>query len=194
MGSRIGSDKLIGHAKKVLQYLGVDPRQTNQNGAVVEIVIRHVVNLRSGGQQLGTIIEIHANDNRARFGRRIRGYTGQEFPVDLKGGKPVGCALLHPGQRQADVPYRVEVDFASGHRISANLRKSSSWCYQQEREPCLTQFGALDKPCLSQYGDYAEHGESRSALRSIAQSGARLLVSGHSSGLSRPPKNSLWEL
>jgi len=84
-------------------------------------VVRHVVNIGGRSEQLGTIIEIHANDNRTGFGRAISRYTSQKFSMDLERWEPVRCALLHAGKRKSNTPYGVEVDGASRHLVSPIL-------------------------------------------------------------------------
>ena len=64
----------------------IDAREPNENGLMVDIVLRHVVNIGRLGQQGGTIVEIHANDNRSRFGRAVSWYTGQNLSRTLRAG------------------------------------------------------------------------------------------------------------
>src|ERR1700690_2036994 len=104
--------KLVCHAEQVAQHVGIDTSQANENGVIVDIVIRQVVNIRGSGEQLGAIIQIHANDKRIRFGREVSGHACQKFSVDLERREPVRCALLHAGQPKADIPYHLKVDFS----------------------------------------------------------------------------------
>ena len=53
--------KLVSHAEQVPQYIGCDAGQADQHGVVVEIVVGHVVNIRSVCEQLGTVVEVNAN-------------------------------------------------------------------------------------------------------------------------------------
>jgi hypothetical protein len=107
--------KLVGHAEQVPQHIGIDARQANQYGGMADIVIRHVVNIGGRSEQLGAVIEIHANDKRGGFGRAISGDTCQEFSMYLECRLTVRGALLNARQRQSDIPHGVEVDCASGH-------------------------------------------------------------------------------
>ena len=106
----------MGHAEQVPQHFGLDARQANQHRAIADVVVRYVVHIGIGGKQFGAVIEIHADDQRSRFGRAIRGDASQEFSMDLEGGRTVRGALLYAGQRKSDIPHSVEVDGGSGQR------------------------------------------------------------------------------
>src|ERR1700723_233258 len=60
--------KLVSHAKQVPQDIGCDVGQANQHRSVAEIMVGHVVNIRSGGEQFGAVVEADANYKRIRFG------------------------------------------------------------------------------------------------------------------------------
>jgi hypothetical protein len=111
----VARHKLVGHAEQVPQYIEIHAREANQHGAIADIVVRHVVNIRGRSEQLGAIIEIHADNKRSGFCRAMCGDTGQKFSMDLECRLPVRCALLHAGQRKSDIPHSVEVDCASRH-------------------------------------------------------------------------------
>ena len=104
-GGHAGGHKLVGHAEQVPQHIGICAREANQNRAIVDVVVRDVVNIGSRSEQLGSIFEIHANDKRSGFGRAISGYTCQEFSVDLERVEPVRSAFLHTGQRKSGVVF-----------------------------------------------------------------------------------------
>ena len=55
------SHKLVSHAEQVPQDIGCDAGEANQHGAVVEIVVGHVVNIGSGCEQFGAVIEADTN-------------------------------------------------------------------------------------------------------------------------------------
>jgi len=78
--------------------LGIDARQANQHSAIADVVVRHVVNIGVRSEQLGAIIEIHANGKRARFGRAMSGDTRQEFPWILSAGHPYAVLSSTPGK------------------------------------------------------------------------------------------------
>ena len=59
--TRLGH-KLVRHAEQVPQNIQIDARQANQNGVIIDIMVRHVVNIWGLSEQLGAIIETHAND------------------------------------------------------------------------------------------------------------------------------------
>jgi hypothetical protein len=105
----------MSHAEQVPQDIRCDTRQANEHGWVAEIVVGHVLNTRVCCEQFGTVVEADANQKRTRFCRAMRKHTRLKFSMNLERGRPVGCALLHAGQRQADLPYCVEVECASWH-------------------------------------------------------------------------------
>ena len=49
--------KLVSHTEQVPQDIGCDAGQANQHGAVVEIVVGHVINVWSGCEQFGAVVE-----------------------------------------------------------------------------------------------------------------------------------------
>jgi hypothetical protein len=53
--------KLVSHAEQVPQDIWCDKRETNQYGAVAEIVVSHVVNIGSRCEKFGSVVEAHAN-------------------------------------------------------------------------------------------------------------------------------------
>src|SRR5208282_341912 len=114
-GRGVAGHKLIGHAEQIPQHIGIDARQAHQHRAIAGVVVRHIVNTGVRGKQLRAVIEIHAHDKRAGFGRAIRGDARQEFSMDLQCRLSVRCALLHARQREPDIPHGVEVDCVSGH-------------------------------------------------------------------------------
>src|SRR5580704_10994088 len=65
---RVGVHKLVSHAKQVPQDIGCNAGQANQYRSVAEIMVGHVVNIRSGGEQFGAVVEADANYKRIRFG------------------------------------------------------------------------------------------------------------------------------
>jgi hypothetical protein len=123
MGSGVAGHKLVGHAKQVAQYIGIDTRQANQDGAIANVVVRHVVHIGVRSEQLSAIIEIHSNGKRVRLGRPISGDTRQEFSMDFERRKPVCCALFNSGQSKSDISYGLEVDCAPEH-WSARFRRT----------------------------------------------------------------------
>jgi hypothetical protein len=62
MGSAFTGHKPVGHAEQVSQRIAIDARQANQHGAIADVMVCHVVNRRVRIEQLGAVIEIHAND------------------------------------------------------------------------------------------------------------------------------------
>src|ERR1035441_10457678 len=92
--------ELVSHAEQVPQDIGCDAGQANQHGAVAEIVVGHVVNIGSGCEQFGAVVETDANGKRTRLSRTINGHTCQKFSVNLERGCSVCCALLYAGQSQ----------------------------------------------------------------------------------------------
>jgi hypothetical protein len=111
--------KLVSHAEQVPQDIGSDASKTNQNGCVVDVVVRQVINVGGRSEQLGAVLETDANDERTWFGGPMSGYARQKFSADLEGRGPIRGALLDAGQSKSDLPYGVEVDCASGHSVSA---------------------------------------------------------------------------
>ena len=63
--------KLVRHGEQVPQDIGRDAGQANQHGAVVEIVVSHVVNIGSGCEQFGAVVEAHANHKGTRLSRTM---------------------------------------------------------------------------------------------------------------------------
>ncbi|SRR6266849_343019 len=117
-GRGAAGHKLVSHAQQASQHIAIDARQANEHGVVGDVVVRHVVNIGVRNEQLRAILEIHADDQRAGFGRAMRGDASQEFSVDLECRRPVRGALLDARQSKSDLPYRLEVDRASGHWLS----------------------------------------------------------------------------
>src|ERR1700691_1037079 len=62
---------LVSHAEQVPQNIGCDAGHANQQRAVVEIVVGHVVNIGSGCEQSGAVIEANADHKRTRFSRMV---------------------------------------------------------------------------------------------------------------------------
>ena len=67
--------KLVRHAEQVPQDIGRDAGQANQHGAVIEIVISYVVNIGSGCEQFGAVVEADANHERTRLSRTMSGHA-----------------------------------------------------------------------------------------------------------------------
>jgi hypothetical protein len=81
--------KLVSHAEQVPQDIGCNAGKANQHGAVVQIVVGHVVNVGSGCEEFGAVIETDANGKRTRLSRTMSGHARQEFSVNLeRGGDP----------------------------------------------------------------------------------------------------------
>jgi hypothetical protein len=53
--------KLVSHTKQVSQDIRCDTGQANQHRTVANIVISHVVNIGSGCEQFGAVVEADAN-------------------------------------------------------------------------------------------------------------------------------------
>jgi hypothetical protein len=53
--------KLVSHAKQVPEDIGCDAGQANQYRTVADLVISHVVNIGSGGEHFGAVVEADAN-------------------------------------------------------------------------------------------------------------------------------------
>src|SRR5215469_2863383 len=118
--------KLVSHAEQVPQDIVCDAGQANQHGAVSEIVVSHVVNVGSGCQQFGAVIEADADHKRTWLSRTMRRHACQQFPANLERGCSVCRALLHAGQRQADLPYSIEVNCAPVFLRGFDLLRRSS--------------------------------------------------------------------
>jgi len=60
---RVGSavTNLVSHTQQIPQDIGCDAGQANQDGTVADIVVGHVVTVRSGCEQFGAIIEADPN-------------------------------------------------------------------------------------------------------------------------------------
>jgi hypothetical protein len=58
---RVGGHKLVSHAEQVPQDIRCDAGQANQHGVVVELVVGHIVNVGSGGEQFGAVVKTDAN-------------------------------------------------------------------------------------------------------------------------------------
>jgi len=76
-------------------------------------MIRQIIHIWILGKQFGSAIEIHANEKRTRFGRRIGRDASQKFAMDLERWDPVGDAPFHAGQRKRDLSHRVECAYNS---------------------------------------------------------------------------------
>jgi hypothetical protein len=53
--------KLVSHAEQVPQDIGCDAGQANQHGAVVKIVVGHLVDIRVYCEQFSAVVEVNAN-------------------------------------------------------------------------------------------------------------------------------------
>src|SRR5438132_7942287 len=69
---RVRGHKLVSHTEQVPQDNWCDVGQANQHGCVVQIVVGHVVNARSGCEQFGAVVEADANHKRTRLSRTMR--------------------------------------------------------------------------------------------------------------------------
>ena len=78
--------KFVSHATQVLQDIGLDTVQANPYDIVGELVVRHVINIGSGGDQFGAVIEANVNRKRARLTRTMSRYARQELSVNLECG------------------------------------------------------------------------------------------------------------
>jgi len=78
--------KLVSHAEQVPQDIGCDAGQSNQHGAVVEIVAGNVVDVRVGYEQFGAVVEADANHKRIRLSRTMSRHACQEFSANLERG------------------------------------------------------------------------------------------------------------
>src|SRR5271167_4251735 len=67
-GRGVAGYKLVSHAEQVAQHIGIDARQANQHCGIADVVVRQVVNIGVCSEQLGAVIEIHANGKRGGFG------------------------------------------------------------------------------------------------------------------------------
>jgi hypothetical protein len=74
-------------------------------------MVRYVVDVGVRNQQLGAVIEIHANHERTGFGRPIGRDTRQERSANLERRYAERCALFYAGERQSDIPHRLEVNW-----------------------------------------------------------------------------------
>src|SRR5580658_1310767 len=122
---RVGGHELVSHAQQVAQDIGRDAGQANQDRAVAEIVVGHVVNVGSRREQFSAVVEVNPNRKRTRLSRTINWHTCQKSSVNLERGQPVGCALFHAGQRQADLAHGFEVNCALWHIRAAQPKPRS---------------------------------------------------------------------
>src|SRR5208282_144385 len=74
------------HAEQVAQDIGCDAGHANQHGAVVEIVVGHVVNIWSRCKQFGTVVEVNPNRKRTRISRTMSRHARQQFSTNLERG------------------------------------------------------------------------------------------------------------
>src|SRR5437660_4370960 len=84
--SRVRGHKPVSHAEQVAQDIRRDAGQANQHGAVVEIVIGHVVNIGSRCKQFGAVGETDANGKRTRLSRTMSRHARQQFSANLESG------------------------------------------------------------------------------------------------------------
>ncbi|SRR6266567_1419381 len=83
---RVIGHKPVSHAEQVPQDIWCDTRETNQYGTVAEIVVGHVVNVGSGCEQFGAVVEADANHKRTRLSRTMSGHACQKFSANLERG------------------------------------------------------------------------------------------------------------
>src|SRR4029077_9969653 len=96
---RVIGHQLVSHTEQVPHDNGCDAGQANQHGCVVQIVVGHLVNVGSGCEQFGAVVEADANHKRTGLSRTMSRQARQEFSVNLQCGRPVCRTLLHAGQR-----------------------------------------------------------------------------------------------
>jgi hypothetical protein len=78
--------KLVSHAEQVPKDIGCDAGQANQHGAVAEIVLGHVVDVRVCCEQFSAVVEVNANHKRTRLSRTTSRHTCQKFSANLERG------------------------------------------------------------------------------------------------------------
>src|ERR1700722_5029344 len=163
--------KLVSHAEQVSQDIWCDTRETNQYGTVAEIVVGYVVNIGSGCEQFGAVLEAHAKHQRIRLSRAMGRHARHEFSANLERGCPVGCARLHAGQRQADLLYGVEVNCASRHGrmpLSARTGTFSRQAIAASRTRLCRPHASRPRPASRQW--FAEPERRSSLIRRSASS------------------------
>ena len=72
-------------------------RQANQNGGIVDVAVRHVVNMGGRRKQFGSVIEIRANDKRSGSAERLADTNAKSFPWTLSAGDPYAALSCTPG-------------------------------------------------------------------------------------------------
>jgi hypothetical protein len=89
-------------------------------------MIRHVVRLWRFREQCRALIEIHADDERSRFGRFVYRHAGQKVSACLECRRSVRGALLNIRQGEANLTDDIEGYLRSGHdRILSRLNQRS---------------------------------------------------------------------
>lgn len=78
-------------------------------------MVRHVVNVGSGGKQFGPVIEVNTNHKRIRLSRAMGRHARQEFSANLERRRAVCRARFDTRQRHPDLPDSVEMDSAGWH-------------------------------------------------------------------------------
>ena len=54
----VAGHKLVGHTEQVSQNIRIYAREANQHGAIADIMVRHVVDIRGQSEQFSAVIEI----------------------------------------------------------------------------------------------------------------------------------------
>ena len=88
VASRISGHKFVSHAEQVPQDIRCNAGQANQHRGVVQIVVGHVVNVGSGCDQFGAVVETDANGKRTRLSRTMSRQARENFPRTLSAGDP----------------------------------------------------------------------------------------------------------
>lgn len=114
----------MGHAEQVFQNGRGDAREAHEYGGVAGVVLRDVVDVGSGGEKVGVIVEIDAHGERAGFGRPMNGNAGEQLSPKLEGGGAVRRALLDAGKCKSHLADSVEGDGGLWHGAAIILVRS----------------------------------------------------------------------
>jgi len=72
----------MSHAEQVAQDIGRDAGEANQHSGVAKIVIGQVVNVGSGCEQFGAVIEVNPNRKRSRLSGTMSRHARQQFSAN----------------------------------------------------------------------------------------------------------------
>jgi len=109
-GGGLAGSEFVGHGEEVVEDFGREVLEADEDGIVVEVVVRGVVEVGRLGEEGGAVVAVDADEDRAGLGGFVGGDAGHEAAADLEGGGSPGGRFFHVGEGQAGLPDGFEGD------------------------------------------------------------------------------------